>query len=120
MNERVFLRAMRVLLLLCSAGTFYSLHHLVVLFVWQHAHQSHHAHHSGAPILWQAVRLWFFHGVIHAHFHERILRESRHTVRILGDRRMMHMFERHAFGQRFHLRQRFGVGRVRRFDRAVL
>src|ERR1700721_1945757 len=118
-TEKKMLRLMVVLLLFRRGEIFYAVHHFFVFFVGEDAHERHHAHHSGAPVGRQAMRFWLFHGIIHAHFHEGILRKAGHAVCVFRDRGMMYVFEGNAFRERFHLAQSFWVGGIRGFDGAI-
>ena len=65
------------------------------------------------------MRFRFVYGVIHAHFHEGILRKAGDAVGVFRDRRVMDVFEGDAFRERFHLAQSFCVGGIRGFDGAI-
>src|SRR5207249_2906971 len=78
-----------LVMLYCRARCFLSRDDGLIFFLRQHANHRHHAHHSRAPIFRQAVGLRLCHNFIHPHFHERVLRESRHALRVLRDRRVM-------------------------------
>src|ERR1700757_3968473 len=91
-------------------------HDCLVLFLRQHAHHGHHPHHSRAPIPGQPVGFRLRHDFIHAHFHERILREPRHAGGILCNGRRMHVLEGHAHRKRLHLVQGFCFRLIRGLD----
>src|SRR5215469_15343703 len=60
----------------------------VVLLLGKDANHRHHAHHACAPVGGQAVglRLGDTGSVVHAHFHESVLRKAGNGVGVLGDR----------------------------------
>src|SRR5438552_18085946 len=108
-----------MVMLRCRAGCLLSREDGVIFFLRQHAYHGHHSHHSRAPIFRQAVGFRLFYGFVHAHFHESILRKSQHALRVLRDRRVVHVLERNAFRERFHLAHRFHVRLVGGLDLPV-
>src|SRR5271168_2639700 len=73
-------------------------HNLVVTLRRQHTNQSHHPLHVPTPSRTQPARFRLLHHRVHCHrrtFHERILRKSRHRVRIAANIRLPHLHSAH-------------------------
>jgi len=93
----------------------------VVLGVGEDADHGHHAHHAGAPVGWEAVGLGFAHtfGVVHGHFHERVLWEAGNGVGVFGDGGMMHVLDADAVGEGLHLAEGARVSGVGGLDLTI-
>src|SRR5271168_464430 len=73
-------------------------HNLVVTLRRQHTNQSHHPLHVPTPSRTQPARFRLLHHRVHCHrrtFHERILRKSRHRIRIAANIRLPHLHFAH-------------------------
>src|ERR1700733_2960938 len=75
------------------------IHNLVITLRRQHTNQCHHPLHVPAPSRTQSKSLRLLHHRIHRHrrtLHKRILRKSRHRIRILANVRLPHLHPAHS------------------------
>src|SRR5271155_3506111 len=82
-------------------------HNLLITLRRQHPNQSHHPLHVPAPSRTQSKSLRLLHHRVHRHrrtLHKRILRKSRHRIRILTDIRLPHLHPTHPLRRRLRRR----------------
>src|SRR3984885_6012721 len=85
------------------------IYNLVITLRRQHANQSHHPLHVPAPSWTQTESFGLLHHRIHRHrraLHKRILRKSRHRIRILANVRLAHLHTRHCLRALLRRRRR--------------
>jgi len=88
----------------------------VVLVVGEDADHSHHAHHAGGPVGREAVGFRLGNGGVHGHFHEGVLGKTGDGVGVIGDGRVMNVFDANVACQGFHLAESARIGGVGRLD----
>src|SRR5260370_213193 len=88
-------------------------HDFVLLAGGDHAQKEHHSRHETAPSRSKPEVFRSFHHLIHGHqwtFHEGVLWEARHRVRIFADVRFRHLHTRHPLVLRLSFLFQWGIG----------